>query len=108
MFEGDMAKLMEQAKNMQEKVKQAQEAVTKIEVTGESGAGMVKVRMTGKYDVKKVEFGSGVLNESREVVEDLVAAAINDAVRKLESAREEKMKAFVSDFGLPADMKMPF
>ena len=108
MFNGDMGELMKQAKQMQEKLQQAQEEVTRIEVTGRSGAGLVSVCLTGKYDAKNVSIDTDLLKEDKEVLEDLIAAAFNDAVRKLEKEKADKMGQFTGGMGLPGGMKMPF
>jgi len=108
MFNGDMSELMKQAKQMQEKLQQAQEKVTQIEVIGQSGAGMVKVCLNGKFDAKNVSIDPDLLQEDKEVLEDLIAAAFNDAVRKVEKEKAEKMGALAGDIGLPTGTKMPF
>lgn len=104
-----LANLMKKAQEMQEKFKEAQEAVAKIEVVGESGAGMVKVTMTGKHDIKKVEIDNSIMND-KEMLEDLVAAAINDANRKVEAQSSEKMNGLTA--GMPmgglGGFKLPF
>ena len=100
--------MMKQAQQMQEQMQKAQEELVNIEVTGESGAGMVKVTMTGKHDVKKVELDDSLLSDDKDMLEDLLAAAINDANRRVETASQEKMSEVTSGLGLPADFKMPF
>ena len=107
-MKGGFGNMMKQAQQMQEQMQKAQEELVNIEVTGESGAGMVKVTMTGKHDVKKVELDDSLLNDDKDMLEDLLAAAINDANRRVETASQEKMSEVTSGLGLPADFKMPF
>jgi len=89
-------------------VKKAQAAIAALEVEGEAGAGMVKVVMTGRHDVKRVSLDPALLAEDKDVLEDLVAAAVNDAVRKVEAATQEKMSGLSAGLGLPAGFKLPF
>lgn len=107
MLKGGMAGLMKQAQQMQENMKKAQEQLATIEVEGQSGAGMVKIVMTCRYDVKRVNIDAGVLDD-KEMLEDLVAAAVNDAVRKVEATTQEKMAGFTAGMGLPPGLKLPF
>ena len=100
--------LMEQAKQMQAEMQKAQEEIADAEITGEAGAGMVSVVMTGRHDVKRVSIDPAVLGEDKEVLEDLLAAAVNDAVRKVEAHNRDKMSELTSGFNLPAGFKMPF
>jgi len=100
--------LMKQAQVMQENLQKAQEEIAGIEVVGQSGAGLVKVTMTGKHDVKRVEIDPGLLGDDREMLEDLVAAAVNDANRRLEEKMKEKMSDFAAGMGLPPNIKLPF
>jgi len=104
----DINSLMQQAQAMQEKMQQAQEELAGIEVEGSAGGGLVQVTMTCKYDVRKVSIDDDLLSEDKEVLEDLVAAALNDAVRKVESATQEKMSGLTAGLGLPGGMKLPF
>lgn len=95
MFEGlNMGDLMKQAQKLQEQFKKSQEELANTEVTGESGAGMVKVIMNGRHDVRKVTVDPGILSEEKELLEDLLAAAVNDAVRKIERANKDKLANF--------------
>ena len=103
-----MGNIMKQAQKMQEDLQKAQEQIANMEVTGESGAGLVKVTMTGRHDVKRVEVDPGVMDEDREMLEDLLAAAVNDANRRVEKMMQEKMSGLASGMGLPAGMKLPF
>jgi DNA-binding YbaB/EbfC family protein len=104
----DLNELMKQAKGMQEQMKKAQEEAMNIEVDGESGAGLVKVKMTGRHDVKKIELADSLLKEEREVIEDLIAAAVNDAVRKLEEKNKDTLAGMAGGFKLPEGFKFPF
>lgn len=108
MMKNQLAELMKQAQAMQENVKKAQAAIAALEVEGEAGAGMVKVVMTGRHDVKRVSLDPSLLSEDKDVLEDLVAAAVNDAVRKVEAATQEKMSGLSAGLGLPAGFKLPF
>ena len=108
MMKGGMGNIMKQAQQMQEKMAKMQEEVAKMEVTGESGAGMVSVVMTGRHDVKKVTIDDSVMSEDKELLEDLLAAAVNDAVRKVEVNSQEKMGSVTAGMGLPPGMKLPF
>jgi DNA-binding YbaB/EbfC family protein len=89
-------------------MQKAQEEIARMEVTGESGGGMVKVTMTGKHEVKRVQIEPAVIGEDREMLEDLVAAAINDAVRRVESETQQRMAGMMSGLRLPPGFKMPF
>jgi len=100
--------LMKQAQVMQENLQKAHEEIAGIEIVGQSGAGLVKVTMTGKHDVKRVEIDPGLMREDREMLEDLVAAAVNDANRRLEEKLKEKMSDFAAGMGLPPNIKLPF
>ncbi|HSR62603.1 MAG TPA: YbaB/EbfC family nucleoid-associated protein [Gammaproteobacteria bacterium] len=103
-----MGNIMKQAQKMQEDLQKAQEEIANMEVTGESGAGLVKVTMTGRHDVKRVEVDPTVMGEDKEMLEDLIAAAVNDANRRVEKMMQEKMSGLASGMGLPAGMKLPF
>jgi nucleoid-associated protein EbfC len=104
---GGMANLMKQAQQMQQNMAKAQEELANLEVEGQSGAGMVKVTMTGKHDVKRVTIDPSVMDD-REMLEDLVAAALNDANRRVEQTTQEKMSGFTAGLNLPPGMKLPF
>lgn len=99
---------MQQAQQMQEQMQRAQEELAAMEVNGESGAGLVKVTMTGRHDVKRVNIDTSLMSEDKEMLEDLLAAAVNDAVRRIESAQKEKMGGLASGINLPEGFKMPF
>jgi len=100
--------MMKQAQMMQENMRKMQENLASIEVEGQSGAGMVKVIMTCRHDVKRVNIDSSLIGDDKEMLEDLVAAAFNDAVRKVETTTQEKMSALTSGMGLPPGIKLPF
>ena len=108
MMKNQLAGLMKQAQAVQENMKKAQEAIAALEVEGQSGAGMVKVLMTGRHDVKRVTIDPSLLGEDKDMLEDLVAAAINDAVRKVDAASQEKMSGLSAGLGLPPGLKLPF
>ncbi len=103
-----LGNMMKQAQELQEKMKKAQEEVANLEVTGESGAGMVKVTMTGRHDVRRVQIDDSLMNDDKEIVEDLIAAAINDAVRKVESESQSRMSSVTEGLPIPPGFKMPF
>lgn len=107
MMKGGLAGLMKQAQVMQENMKKAQEQLAQTEVEGQSGAGMVKVLMTCAHDVRRVSIDPSVLDD-REMLEDLVAAAVNDAVRRGEVLSKEKMSGFTAGMNLPPGFKLPF
>ncbi|MBL4797457.1 YbaB/EbfC family nucleoid-associated protein [Oleispira antarctica] len=108
MMKGGMGNLMKQAQQMQEKMQKAQEELANSEVTGESGAGLVKITMTGRHDIKRVELDDSVMSEDKELLEDLLAAAVNDAVRKIEEQNKSQMSSMTAGMGLPPGMKLPF
>ncbi len=105
---GQLAGLMKQAQQMQENMQKMQEQLGSVEVEGQSGAGLVKVVMTCKHDVKRISIDPSLLADDKDMLEDLVAAAVNDAVRKVETTTQEKMAGFTSGLGLPPGMKLPF
>lgn len=105
---GNIGQLMKQAQAMQDNIKRMQEQLESVEVEGQSGAGLVKVVMTCKHDVKRIAIDPSLVGDDKEMLEDLVAAAVNDAVRKVESTVAEKMGAMTAGLGLPPGFKMPF
>ena len=107
MMKGGLGGLMKQAQMMQDNMKKAQEQLATIEVEGQSGGGMVKVIMTCRNDVKRVSIDPGIMDD-REILEDLIAAAVNDAVRKAEATSQEKMGSLTAGMQLPPGMKLPF
>jgi DNA-binding YbaB/EbfC family protein len=108
MMKGQLAGLMKQAQAMQDNLKKAQDELAKIEVEGQSGAGLVKVVMTCKNDVKRVTIDPSLLADDKDMLEDLVAAAFNDGVRRAEALSQEKMAKVTAGMPLPPGMKMPF
>ena len=108
MMKNQLAGLMKQAQAMQENLKKAQEELATIEVEGQSGAGLVKVLMTCKHDVKRVTIDPSLFDEDRDMLEDLVAAAFNDALRRAEETSAEKMGKLTAGLPLPGGMKFPF
>ncbi len=106
MNKGQLAGLMKQAQQMQETMRKMQEQLATIEIEGQSGAGMVKVVMTCRYDVKRVVIDPSLLADDKEMLEDLVAAAVNDAVRRVESTVQEKMAGVTGGLPLPPGMKL--
>ncbi len=102
-MKGGLGNMMKQAQQMQANMQKAQEELANTEVTGQSGAGMVKITMTGKHDVKRVQIEDSLFEDDKEMLEDLIAAAINDAVRQVEKTTQERMSGM-----LPPGMKMPF
>lgn len=108
MIKGGLGGLMKQAQKMQENMQKAQEELANMEVTGQAGGGMVSVVMTGRHDVRRVSIDPSLLTEDKEMLEDLLAAAVNDAVRQVERQSQEKMAAMTAGMGLPPGMKLPF
>ncbi len=108
MMKNQLAGLMKQAQAMQDNMRRAQEELAAIEVEGESGAGLVKVTMNCKHDVKRVAIDPSLLADDKEMLEDLVAAAFNDGVRKAEAVSQEKMGKLTAGMPLPPGMKFPF
>jgi len=107
-MKGGMGNLMKQAQAMQENMQRMQEEVAKMEVEGQSGGGLVKVTLTGKHEARRVEIDPSLLEDDKEMLEDLVAAAINDATRRIEEEQQEKMSGVTSGMNLPPGFKMPF
>ena len=107
-MKGSISDLMQQAQKMQADMQKAQEEMSQAEVTGESGAGLVQVVMTGRHDVKRVTIDDSVFSEDKEVLEDLLAAAVNDAVRRVEHNQKEMLKQLTGGIAMPEGFKMPF
>ena len=107
MMKGGIAGLMKQAQQMQENMQKAQDELATLEVEGQAGAGAVKITMTCKHDVKRVNIDASVMDD-KEMLEDLVAAALNDATRRVEALTQEKMGGLAGGMGLPPGFKMPF
>ena len=104
----DLNEIMKQAKRIQESFEDAQKEMEKLIVSGESGAGLVKVRMNGRHDLLKVELDDSLFQEDKPVVEDLIAAAVNDAVRKLEEKNQQSMGGLAQHLKMPDGFKFPF
>jgi len=107
-MKGGFGNMMKQAQKMQETMAKVQEELANTEVTGESGGGLVNVVMTCKHEVKRVNIDDSIMGDDKEMLEDLVAAAINDAVHKAEEETQQRMSGLTEGLGLPAGMKMPF
>jgi len=107
-MKGQLAGLMKQAQQMQENMQKMQAQLGSIEVEGQSGAGMVKVTMNCQYGVRRVAIDDSLLKDDKDMLEDLIAAAINDAVRRVESTRQEKMSGMTAGLPMPPGFKMPF
>jgi len=105
---GQLAGLMKQAQAMQENMKKMQDELARVEVEGQAGAGLVKVVMTCKHEVRRVSIDPSLVGDDRDMLEDLVAAACNDAVRKVETTVQDKMGGLAAGLGLPPGMKLPF
>ncbi|WP_166838794.1 YbaB/EbfC family nucleoid-associated protein [Rheinheimera pleomorphica] len=108
MFKGGMGNIMKQAQAMQEKMQKMQAEIASMEVTGEAGAGLVKVTMLGNHNVRRVSIDDSLMQDDKDMLEDLIAAAINDAVRRVDETSKEKMAAVTGGLQLPPGMKMPF
>ncbi|PRC92959.1 YbaB/EbfC family nucleoid-associated protein [Solimicrobium silvestre] len=108
MMKGQLAGLMKQAQAMQDNMKKAQDQLALVEVEGQSGAGLVKVVMTCKNDVKRITIDPSLLSDDKDMLEDLVAAAVNDAIRKAEATSQEKMSGLTAGLPLPPGFKLPF
>lgn len=107
-MKGGMGELMRQAQRIQEQMQKAQEEIARAEVTGQSGAGMVQVVMNGRHDVRKVTIDPSLLQEDKEMLEDLLAAAVNDAVRRIEDMQKSSMSGLTAGMPMPPGFKMPF
>ena len=108
MMKTDLGDLMKQAQQIQENMQKAQDDLAKAEVEGQAGAGLVSVVMTGRYDVKQVTVDDAVMTESKEMLEDLLAAAVNDAVRKVEENNKSAMSGLTEGLNIPGGFKMSF
>jgi DNA-binding YbaB/EbfC family protein len=107
-MKGGIGNLMKQAQKMQADMQEAQERLAQEEVTGESGGGLVKVTMNGKHEVRRVEIDDSLVGDDKEMLEDLVAAAVNDAALKVSQKMQESMSGLTAGLGLPPGMKLPF
>ena len=108
MMKNQLAGLMQQAQKMQENLKQVQDEIAAAQIQGESGAGLVRISMNGKRQVQKVVIDDSLLNEDRDMLEDLIAAAFNDAINKVSALKQEKMAGLTGGIDLPAGFKLPF
>jgi DNA-binding YbaB/EbfC family protein len=108
MMKGGLGNLMKQAQQMQANMQKAQEEIARLEVTGESGGGLVKVTMTGRHEARRVQIDASLMGDDREMLEDLVTAAINDAAHKIEAVTQERMAGMTAGLNLPPGMKLPF
>lgn len=108
MMKGGLGGLMKQAQQLQENMQKAQEELARMEVTGQAGGGVVSVVMTGRHEVRRVVIDPKLLGDDKEMLEDLVAAAVNDAVNRIEAATRERFAGLTSGMPLPAGMKLPF
>ncbi len=107
-MKGGIGQLMKQAQQMQENMKKAQEEMASLTVTGESGAGMVRIVMTCRHQVQSLEIDDSLIGDDKEMLEDLVTAAFNDAIRKVESTVQEKFSGMTAGMALPPGLKLPF
>ena len=109
-MKGNLGNLMKQAQKMQENLQKAQQEIALLEITGESGGGLVKITLTGRHEARRVSIDDSLLTDDKDMLEDLVAAAINDAVRKVEQATQDKIAGMAGGLGLPlgGDFKLPF
>lgn len=107
-MKGALGNIMKQAQEMQANLQKAQEELANLEVSGEAGGGMVTVLMTGRHDVRRVTIDASLMGEDKEMLEDLVAAAVNDAVRKVEQESQQKLSGLTAGLSLPGGLKLPF
>jgi DNA-binding YbaB/EbfC family protein len=107
-MKGGIGNMMKQAQKMQEDMQKAQQEIANIEVEGQAGGGMVSVVMNGRHELRSVNIDESLMKDDKDMIEDLVAAAVNDAVRKIEQESSSKMSGVTSGLNLPAGMKLPF
>ncbi|MFO1351021.1 MAG: YbaB/EbfC family nucleoid-associated protein [Gammaproteobacteria bacterium] len=107
-MKGGLGNILKQAQQMQENLQKAQEELATLEVLGEAGGGLVKITMTGRHEVRRVTIDQSLLGDDKDMLEDLVAAAINDAARKVERTTQEKFSGFATGLNLPGGFKLPF
>ena len=107
-MKGGLGDLMKQAQKMQGEMERVQQEIAATEIVGEAGAGMVKITMTGRHDVRRVEIDPTLMSEEKTMLEDLIAAAVNDASRKVEAMSAEKLSGMTAGMGLPAGFNLPF
>jgi nucleoid-associated protein EbfC len=108
MMKGAMGNMMRQAQKMQEDMQKAQQEIAGMEVEGQSGGGMVKVLMNGRHEIRKVNIDDSLMQDDKEMIEDLLAAAVNDAVHRVEQVTQEKMSGLSAGLNLPGGLKLPF
>ncbi len=108
MMKGAMGNMMRQAQKMQEDMQKAQQEIAALEIEGQSGGGMVKVLMNGRHEIRKVSIDDSLMQDEKEMIEDLLAAAVNDAVRRVEQVTQEKMSGLSAGLNLPGGLKLPF
>lgn len=108
MMKGGLGNLMKQAQQMQENMKRAQEELGKVEVEGQAASGLVKITMTCRHEVRRVSIDDSLLSDDKEMLEDLIATAFNDAARKAEATSQERMSSLTAGLPLPPGMKLPF
>ena len=108
MFKGGMGNMMKQAQQMQDRMQKAQDEIANLEVVGEAGAGLVKVTMLGNHNVRRVQLDESLMEDDKDMIEDLLAAACNDAVRRVAEETQERMGKVTGGMQLPPGMKMPF
>ncbi|GAB7562975.1 YbaB/EbfC family nucleoid-associated protein [Methylobacillus methanolivorans] len=108
MMKGGLGNLMKQAQQMQENMKRAQEELGKVEVEGQSASGLVKITMTCRHEVRRVSIDDSLLQDDKELLEDLIATAFNDAARKAEATSQERMSSLTAGLPIPPGMKLPF
>ena len=107
-MKGGMGNMMKQAQKMQEDMQKAQQEIANMEVEGQAGGGMVKVVMNGRHELRSVNIDDSLMTDDKDMIEDLVAAAVNDAVRKIEQESSERVSGVTAGMNLPAGMKLPF
>ncbi len=107
-MKGGLGNLMKQAQKMQEELQKAQEELARAEVQGQSGGGLVKITINGRHEVRRVEIDDSLMGDDREMLEDLIAAAMNDAVHRLEEHTKERMAGLTAGINLPPGIKLPF
>jgi DNA-binding YbaB/EbfC family protein len=107
-MKGGLGNMMKQAQKMQADMQKAQEEIANMEVEGQSGGGMVKVVMNGRHEVRRVELDDSLMQDDKEMIEDLLAAAVNDAVRRIETESSERMSSVTAGMNLPGGLKLPF
>lgn len=107
-MKGGLGNMMKQAQKMQADMQKAQEEIANMEVEGQSGGGMVKVVMNGRHEVRRVELDDSLMEDDKEMIEDLLAAAVNDAVRRIEAESSERMSSVTAGMNLPGGLKLPF